>query len=84
MVNGLSGDVSSAEAYQLGPTFVRGFETKGIGPRLTNGEALGSTWYVGGSAEMEFPVPVLPESYGLSAAIWAEVSTSAPALSFFS
>jgi len=73
MVNDLGSDgVSSAEAYQLGPTFVRGFESKGMGPRLSNGESLGSTWYVGGSAEMEFPVPVLPENYGLSAAIWAD------------
>lgn len=73
VINDFSGsEVHSVEAYQLGPTFVRGFESKGIGPRLGTGEAVGSTWYVGGSAELEFPVPVLPENYGLSAAIWAD------------
>ena len=33
---------------------------------------MGATWYVGGSAELEFPIPVLPENYGLSAALWAD------------
>lgn len=73
MINDFSGaGVHSVEAYQLGPTFVRGFENKGIGPRLASGEAVGSTWYAGGSAEIEFPIPVLPENYGLSAALWAD------------
>ncbi|HEY9011460.1 MAG TPA: outer membrane protein assembly factor BamA [Devosia sp.] len=64
--------VRPVEAYQLGPTFVRGFENRGIGPRLGTGEAVGATWYAGGSAEIEFPIPVLPENYGLSAAVWAD------------
>jgi outer membrane protein insertion porin family len=73
VINDLSGNgVLSTEAYHLGPTFVRGFENRGIGPRLASGEAVGATWYVGGSAELEFPIPVLPENYGLSAAIWAD------------
>ena len=73
MINDLSGNgIHALESYQLGPTFVRGFEARGIGPRLAGGQPVGSTWYVGGSAEIEFPVPVLPESYGLSAALWAD------------
>lgn len=75
MINDFSGNgVHPLESYQLGPTFVRGFETRGIGPRLAGGvgQQLGSTWYVGGSAELEFPIPVLPENYGLSAALWAD------------
>ena len=73
MINDLSGNgVNALEAYQLGPTFVRGFENRGIGPRLSGGQPVGATWYVGGSAELEFPIPVLPENYGLSAALWAD------------
>ena len=72
VLNDFSGSgVHPLEAYQLGPTFVRGFENRGIGPRFSD-RALGATWYVGGSAEIEFPIPVLPENYGLSAAIWAD------------
>jgi outer membrane protein insertion porin family len=72
MLNDFSGaGVHPLEAYQLGPTFVRGFESRGIGPRVA-GQPIGATWYVGGSAEIEFPIPVLPENYGLSAAIWAD------------
>jgi outer membrane protein insertion porin family len=73
VINDFSGaGVHPVEAYQLGPTFVRGFENKGIGPRIAGGQAVGATWYAGGSAELEFPIPVLPESYGVSAAIWAD------------
>jgi len=73
MINDFSAaGVHPLEAYQLGPTFVRGFESRGIGPRLGGGQPVGATWYVGGSAELEFPIPVLPENYGLSAAIWAD------------
>lgn len=72
VLNDFSGaGINPVEAYQLGPTFVRGFENRGIGP-LSGGRPVGATWYAGGSAEIEFPIPVLPENYGLSAAIWAD------------
>ncbi|SHF46906.1 outer membrane protein assembly factor BamA [Devosia limi] len=75
VVNDLSGNgVSTVEAFAPGSTLIRGFENRGLGPRLTSGEYLGATAYAGISAEIQFPIPVLPESYGLSGAIWADAA----------
>jgi outer membrane protein insertion porin family len=75
-VNSLSenGSVHSVEAFMAGPNLIRGFQGRGVGPRLTSGEYLGATMYAGVSAEIEFPIPVLPESYGLSGAVWADAA----------
>ncbi len=74
IINNLGGgNVPAVEAFGLGPSLVRGYEFGGFGPRLTTGEAIGTTMYAGGSAEIEFPIPVLPESYGLRGAVWADV-----------
>lgn len=73
VINDLGAGVHPTETFVLGPTLVRGFEGRGFGPRLAgSGETLGATYYAGLSAEFEFPVPVLPESYGLSGAVWAD------------
>lgn len=64
--------VHPLEAFYPGSQLVRGFQSRGMGPRLMNGEPVGTTMYAGISAEIEFPVPVLPENYGLSGAIWAD------------
>lgn len=74
VINDLSGaGVHPTETYHLGPNFVRGFAGRGMGPRLASGEALGAVFYVGASAEVEFPIPVLPESYGISGAVWGDI-----------
>lgn len=72
IINALSGTVSPLEAFHHGPSLVRGFQAKQFGPRLGTGEMIGSTMYAAASAEIEFPIPVLPESYGLSGAVWAD------------
>jgi len=69
-----NGGLSATEAFAPGSSLIRGFETRGIGNRLTSGEYLGVTSYAGLSAEIEFPIPVLPESYGLRGAIWGDVA----------
>jgi outer membrane protein insertion porin family len=75
VVNSMNnGSVHSVEAFMPGPNLIRGFEGRGVGPRLTTGEYLGATMYAGVSAEIEFPIPALPESYGLSGAIWADAA----------
>lgn len=74
MLNDFSGGgISPTEAYQHGPMLVRGFENRGMGPRLASGEMVGNTMYAGASVELEAPIPFLPESYGLSAAVWGDV-----------
>lgn len=74
IINDLSGGAMSyTEAFYPGPNLVRGFAAKGLGPRLASGEAVGTLAYAGISAEIEFPMPVLPDSYGLSASVWADL-----------
>ncbi|WP_160299985.1 outer membrane protein assembly factor BamA [Devosia geojensis] len=60
------------EAFHPGSQLVRGFTSRGMGPKLLSGEPVGTTMYAGVSAEIEFPVPILPETYGLSGAVWAD------------
>jgi len=73
VISDLSGaGVNPTESYMLGPQLVRGFKARGLGPRDATGEALGATFYAGISAEVEFPIPVLPENYGLRGAVWAD------------
>ena len=57
--------------FQGGET-VRGFDTRGFGPRTRSGEALGGTTYGNATAEVQFPMPVLPRSFGFRAALFAE------------
>ncbi len=74
IINDLSGaGVNPTEAFVKGPNLVRGFAARGMGPRAANGENLGATMFAGISAELEFPIPVLPENYGLRGAVWADV-----------
>ncbi len=75
MINNFSPTaVSSLESFTYGNTLVRGFVPRGMGPKTGGGEILGYTAYAGASAELTFPIPVLPESYGLSAAIFADAA----------
>ncbi|WP_240229255.1 outer membrane protein assembly factor BamA [Devosia lacusdianchii] len=75
IINDLSGNgVHAVEAFSPGTQLIRGFQGRGFGPRLMSGEYLGATMYAGVSAEITFPIPALPESYGLSGAIWADAA----------
>ena len=75
IINNLGdGAVDATESFKEGQQLVRGFESGGYGPRATNGEFLGETQYAGLSAEMQFPIPFLPESYGLDGAVWADAA----------
>ena len=67
------GSVHPTEAFVPGPQLIRGFKSHGYGPK--NGtNALGVSEYVAVSAEVEFPLPVVPEAYGLSGAVWADAA----------
>ncbi len=74
LLTDLSGSgVDGLETFRPGTQLVRGFQPSGMGARAASGEALGATWYAGLSAEVEFPLPIVPETYGLSSAIWADI-----------
>jgi outer membrane protein insertion porin family len=68
--------INPVEAFRYGPTLVRGFQQAEMGPRIL-GDPVGFTQYAGGSAELEFPIPMLPETYGLHGAVWADAAVVA-------
>ena len=59
--------------FQGGET-IRGFGTRGIGPREGT-QAVGGMTYYNATAEVKFPLPFLPRSYGISAALFADAGT---------
>lgn len=64
------------DQFQSNDRMIRGFEYGGIGPvdPLT-GDHLGGTTYFNASAEAQFPLPVVPESFGLRGAVFADAAT---------
>nr|CAD6606198.1 outer membrane protein assembly factor BamA [Rhizobium sp. Khangiran2] len=68
-------DLYVFDQFQLGGRLVRGFENNGIGPRMSNGDAIGGTTYFTASAEVTFPMPAFPEDFGLRGALFADAGT---------
>ncbi|MFD2057928.1 outer membrane protein assembly factor BamA [Mesorhizobium calcicola] len=71
-----SGDLRIFDQFQSTDRMIRGFAYGGIGPvdPLT-GDHLGGTTYFNASAEAQFPLPVVPESFGLRGAVFADAAT---------
>lgn len=69
--------VHPTDAFQLGPDLVRGYRYGGMGARVASGtgegNALGVLSYAGVSAEVDFPLPFIPENWGLRGAVWGDV-----------
>ena len=67
------------DLFQSSDRIVRGFANNGIGPWQTKGgtryEHIGGSTYMHASAEMQFPMPVFPESFGLRGAVFADLGT---------
>ncbi|MER8431494.1 outer membrane protein assembly factor BamA [Mesorhizobium caraganae] len=64
------------DQFQSSDRMIRGFEYGGIGPAdINTDDHLGGTTYFNASAEMQFPVPVIPESFGLRGAVFADAAT---------
>ena len=87
-VKGQAGNVTAfggdqlrvTDNFNLGPSLVRGFAPGGIGPRDTSLanpslNSLGGTNYVGGSAELQFPLFGVPKDLGLKGAVFADAGT---------
>ncbi|AZO46996.1 MAG: outer membrane protein assembly factor BamA [Mesorhizobium sp.] len=64
------------DQFQSNDRMIRGFEYGGIGPAdVATGDHLGGTTYFNASAEAQFPLPVIPESFGLRGAVFADAAT---------
>jgi len=71
-----SGNLRIVDNFFQGGETIRGFDTNGIGPRdPTTGEPLGGTTFANATAEVQFPIPALPRSFGLRGAVFAEAGT---------
>ncbi|RWO53740.1 outer membrane protein assembly factor BamA [Mesorhizobium sp.] len=74
---GGDGDLRIFDHFQSNDRMIRGFAYGGIGP-VDNEDAddhLGGTTYFNASAEAQFPMPVIPESFGLRGAVFADAAT---------
>ncbi|RWC49400.1 MAG: outer membrane protein assembly factor BamA [Mesorhizobium sp.] len=71
------GDLRVFDHFQSSDRMIRGFAYGGIGPVDDDhaGDHLGGTTYFNASAEAQFPLPVIPESFGLRGAVFADAAT---------
>lgn len=79
-VQALDGDnLNIAEHLFMGSESVRGFDSKGLGPRVYDGSsyvgAAGGTTYFNAKAEVSLPMPAVPESFGLRFNMFADAGT---------
>ncbi|GJE58665.1 outer membrane protein assembly factor BamA [Methylobacterium trifolii] len=68
------------DQFFLGPSLVRGFAPNGLGPRDVGttdarSNAIGGSTYVGGTLEVQFPLPYIPRDLGLKGAVFADAGT---------
>lgn len=71
-----NGGLQIFDLFQNSTSIIRGFEANGIGPYdAVNKEHLGGTTYINGTAEAQFPLPVVPSNFGLKGAFFADAAT---------
>ncbi len=75
VMRSLKGGALVFDQFKIGSNEIRGFSSTGIGPRMSNGDVLGGLNYFTASAEASFPMPGIPEDYGLRGAVFADAAT---------
>ena len=80
-ITSLDDELRSFDHFFVGPSILRGFESRTIGPRALNPDgsvsrsSIGGTNFVSGTAEVVFPMPLLPEELGLRGAVFADAAS---------
>ena len=76
-IEGWGGDtVRISDLFFRGGETIRGFDRAGVGPRdLRTNDALGGQTYWAATAEIRFPLPFVPEDFGLSGAFFADAGS---------
>jgi len=75
-VAGVGQRLKLPDHFFVGGETIRGFESKGIGPRdRLTGDALGGRIYVAATAEATFPIPFAPSEFGLEGAVFTDAGT---------
>lgn len=74
-IYGLDQNIRITDMFFLGGANLRGFETRGVGPRdLETGDFLGGKRYFSGTAQLSFPVG-LPEEYRIRGRTFSDFGT---------
>ncbi len=69
-------DVRLLDMFYKGGETVRGFYRAGIGPRdLNTRDALGGQTFWAATAEVRFPIPLLPDDLGITGAVFADAGS---------
>lgn len=69
-------DLRLLDMFYKGGETIRGFGRVGIGPRdLHTRDALGGQTFWAATAEIRYPLPLVPEEYGMQGAIFADVGS---------
>jgi outer membrane protein insertion porin family len=72
---GFDENIRITDMFFLGGANLRGFETKGVGPRdLTSGDYLGGKKYFAGTVQLSFPLG-LPEEYRIRGRAFSDFGT---------
>ena len=76
-IEGLGQNLQILDQFLAGPSYVRGFDNQGFGPRdgVTR-DALGAKTVIAGTAEVSAPLPLLPPEFGLSIGGFFDVGTA--------
>lgn len=69
-------DLRVFDYFRANDRMIRGFDYDGFGPfDPSSGDHLGGATYFNASAEAQFPLPLLPQSFGLKGAVFADAAT---------
>lgn len=64
------------DQFFVGGETIRGFDSQGIGPRDANtDDALGGKYFFAATAESNFPLPYIPQGFGLRGAVFADAGS---------
>ncbi len=69
-------DVRMLDLYYKGGETIRGFNKSGLGPRdLSTNDSLGGKTYWAATAEVRFPIPLIPEDLGVRGAFFVDAGS---------
>ncbi|MDN2564704.1 outer membrane protein assembly factor BamA [Aquibium sp. A9E412] len=78
-VEAYSGSLRVFDHFESSDRIIRGFDYNGIGPVQPDGNGelrqVGGKSYLHATAEAQFPLPVLPQGFGVRGAVFADAAT---------
>ena len=75
-VQGVGQRLKLPDHFFLGGESIRGFDSKGIGPRdRATGDSLGGRFFFAATAEANFPLPAVPDEFGFEGAVFSDLGT---------